>query len=266
MMNIIGFFAEVINSWYIIKQLTIRNITSRYRSSAMGMFWSLGEPLAFVAILYLVFGVGLRAGRLMEMPFLCYLISGMAVANLFTQTLIRGTTEVRAHEFLLKKINFNISLLPIVTVLTSIFDHLIFMVPVLIIFMVNGIMPIWFWFQVLYYTFSLSILLLGITWLTSSVGVFIPDMQNVVSILGQMFFYATPIFWTSESLSPGILRVLRFNPLFYIATGYRESLFYGVPFWEHPRETLYFWSLTLFMLGIGAFFFKRLKPQFADYI
>lgn len=266
MKKMITFLSQVIENRYIIKQLTIRNVTLRYKSSKMGMFWSLGEPLAFVGILYFVFGFGLKAGRLMDMPFICYLISGMSVANFFTQTLVRGSTEIRAHQYLLKKVNFNLSLLPLITVLTNIVDHLIFMVPVLAVFLINGIMPAFSWFQIFYYMGCLALLLLGITWFTSSVGVFIPDLQNIVGILGQMFFYATPIFWTTSNFSPEILRILKLNPLYYIANGYRESLYYGIPFWKHPIQTLYFWGCILIMMFVGTFFFRKLKPQFADYV
>lgn len=266
MKRFFSFFIDLWKNRYLLWQLTMRDVTQKYKKSKLGMFWSLAEPLAFMGILYLVFGIGLRGGRSMDMPFICYLISGMAVVQFFTETMNKGTGAVRGHSYLLKKINFRLSILPVSTVLTGIINHLIFMVAALVIFLTNNIYPNWFWFQILYYLFALSLFLLGITFLTSSIGLFMPDFEHVVSVLGRMFFYFTPVFWSFDMLSPKLQTVLKFNPLFYIAMGYRESLYYSVPFWKHPLQTYYFWAWVLFMLIIGVFVFRKMRPQFADFV
>ncbi len=266
MESVLSFFKALRENRYLIYQLTMRDVTSQYKKSKLGMFWSLAEPLAFMGILYLVFGVGLRAGQSMEMPFLCYLVSGMAVVQYFTGTLSQGSMAVRVHAYLLKKINFRLSILPVSTVLTGVINHLIFLAAALVVFLFKGIYPDWYWLQILYYMLALSLLLLGISWLTSSVGVFMPDLQHIVSIFGRLLFYVTPVFWSIDMLSPRLQYYLKFNPLFYIAMGYRESLFYGVPFWKHPVQTWYFWGWVVLMLLVGVFVFRKLRPQFADYI
>jgi ABC-type polysaccharide/polyol phosphate export permease len=58
----------------------------------------------------------------------------------------------------------------------------------------------------------------------------------------------------------------RFNPLFYIVDGYRESLLFGVPFWIHYQNSFYFWGMTIGFFILGVFVFKRLRPHFADAI
>lgn len=266
MKRFFSFFTDTWHSRYLLWQLTKRDVTQQYKKSKLGMFWSLAEPLAFMGILYLVFGIGLRGGRSMDFPFLCYLVSGMAVVQFFTGTMNQGTNAVRSHSYLLKKINFRLSILPISTVLTGIINHLIFMVAAFVIFLTYKIYPNWFWFQVLYYMFALSVFLLGISWFTSSVGVFMPDLQHIVSIFGRMIFYLTPVFWSFDMVGPRLQYWLKFNPLFYIAMGYRESIYYGIPFWNHPLQTAYFWGWVLFMIIVGVFTFRKLRPQFADYI
>ena len=59
---------------------------------------------------------------------------------------------------------------------------------------------------------------------------------------------------------------MKLNPLYYIAAGYRESLIFNIPFWQHPVQTFYFWSVSIGIFIIGISVFKRLRPHFADVI
>lgn len=228
------------------------------------MFWSLAEPLLFMAVLYVVFGIGLRGGRNMDIPFITYLVTGMAITQFFSSQLVSGTNSIRSHSYLLKKINFNISVLPVVVVLTGIIEHLLFLAPAFVILGINGIYPNWYWFQILYYLFAVSILLLGVTWFTSAIGVVWPDFHHIASVMGRVIFYFSPVIWTIETLPENLQEIVVFNPLYYIVKGYRDSFFYSTPFWEQGWLNWYFWGWTLFMLITGTFIFRKIRPHFAD--
>lgn len=266
MKRILSFFVDLYRNRYLILQLTMRDVTQQYRRSRWGMFWSLAEPLSFMVVLYVVFGIGLRGGRGMDIPFILYLVSGLAVVNFFNQTMTKGSNAVMSHAYLLKKVNFRMSILPVVTILAGIVDHLLFMIAVIAIIFLNGIFPGWAWFQVLYYLFALSLFLLGITWFTASVGVFFPDIQKIASVIGRIIFYFSPVIWSYDLIPESLQFYVRLNPLFYIVMGYRDSLFYSIPFWFKPNLTLYFWGCTLVVLLMGIFTFRRLRPQFADFV
>jgi len=264
--RILSFFTDLYRNRYLILQLTKRDVTQHYRRSRWGMFWYLAEPLAFMAVLYVVFGIGLRGGRGMDIPFILYLVSGLAVVNFFNQTMTRGSNAVMSHAYLLKKVSFRMSILPVVTILAGIVDHLLFMIAVIAIIFLHGIFPGWAWFQMLYYLFALSMFLLGITWFTASVGVFFPDIQHIAGVIGRMLFYFSPVIWNYDAIPESLQFYVRLNPLFYIVMGYRDSLFYGIPFWSKLNQTLYFWAWTMVMLLAGIFTFRRLRSQFADFV
>jgi ABC-type polysaccharide/polyol phosphate export permease len=82
----------------------------------------------------------------------------------------------------------------------------------------------------------------------------------------RVLFFFTPIFWSAESIPAQFRVFFRVNPLYYIVNGYRDSLLYQEPLWKQPMDTLYFWLLVLFFLGLGVFVFKRLRPLFADIV
>jgi ABC-type polysaccharide/polyol phosphate export permease len=127
-------------------------------------------------------------------------------------------------------------------------------------------MPNWYHLQFFYYLFSDLMFLLGLTWLTSAVVIFFKDLNQIVQVAVQVGFWGTPIFWKTEHLAPKLQWVFKLNPAYYITEGYRYTFIYKVPFWEHWLWGLYFWVATLFLLGSGAFVFKKLKPHFADVI
>ena len=108
------------------------------------------------------------------------------------------------------------------------------------------------------------VLLSALGWLLSAIAAFIPDMINVVSIIIQIGFWATPIFWNPDDMGTAVQTILKFNPMFYVCQGYRESFIYEIGFWSHPLYTVYFWLFVLIILIFGIRTFIKLRPQFDD--
>ncbi len=263
---LISFMTDIIKSRYLIWQLTKRGFSQKYKRSKLGFLWSIIEPLLFMLVLYVVFGIGLRGGSNMNIPYICYLITGLASINFFTETFIKGTVAVYGYSYLLKKVTFRMSILPVVVVLVGLLEHLIFLIIVSVVLFLNHVYINIYWIQIFYYMLSLSFFLLGLTWFTSSVGVFFPDLQQIVSVINKMIFYFSPVFWTIDVLPISLQKYLMFNPLYYIISGYRDSFFYKIPIGSNMSQLIYFWGCTFTSLIIGAFFFKKLRPQFSDYI
>jgi lipopolysaccharide transport system permease protein/teichoic acid transport system permease protein len=121
-----------------------------------------------------------------------------------------------------------------------------------------------YWLQAFYYFAAMCVLALGVSWITSSVNIFARDTSQIVTVVMQIGFWSTPIFWDLSIMPEKVQAILKLNPMFYIVQGYRESFLYFVPFWHHPAMTLYFWGVTLFVFALGATIFLRLRPHFAD--
>ena len=120
--------------------------------------------------------------------------------------------------------------------------------------------------QILYYYIAMSLFLLGISWLTSSTSLFVNDIKNVTKVIVQFGFWLSPIFWHINMIPENLQWIAKLNPMHYILTGYRDSIFNGIPFWAKQGETIYFWSLTIIFIVVGAIVFKRLKPHFEEVI
>lgn len=144
--------------------------------------------------------------------------------------------------------------------------HGIIMILCIGVLLINKIWPVWMWFQVFYYLLAMSMLLVAAGWLTSSIYLFFPDIKNIISIITRIMFFVSPIFWNMDGLPQSSQFILKFNPVYYIVSGYRDSLLYNTGFWLHPRLTLYYWAFCIAILLIGVIVFKKLRPHFADVV
>lgn len=248
----------------LILNLSLRDFEKKYISNFFGFIWAVLDPLAFILILYLVFNSRYAKTNPEEVPYVVYLITGYIAYDLFSGALRSLTSCINDHTFLLKKVNFRVAILPIVTVFSHLMIHGIVLVICVVFLFFNDIYPVFFWFQLIYYIFALSFLLIALGWLTSSIFLFFPDINNIVGIITQALFFLSPIFWNMQGLPPGTQFVLKLNPIFYIVNGYRESLTNHQGFWTHPLQTFYFWAFCLVALIAGVTVFKRLRPHFAD--
>ena len=112
--------------------------------------------------------------------------------------------------------------------------------------------------------FSLMILLIGLSWIVSSLSVFFKDFSQIVNIILQIGFWLTPVFWNPKTMSPTVLKILKLNPMYYIVGGYRATLIDRTYFWSSPNLTLYFWVVTIIIFIFGASLYRRLRVHFAD--
>ncbi len=129
-----------------------------------------------------------------------------------------------------------------------------------------GFWPDLYTLQVFYYSFCLFVLVLAITYWTSAVVIFFRDLSQIVNIFLQIGIWMTPIMWSLDKLDayPALQFIFKLNPLYYIVYGYRDALFYKVAFWERAGLSLYFWAVTLLLLGSGIHVFNKFKVHFAD--
>lgn len=184
----------------------------------------------------------------------------------FHEGLIGGTNALLEYNYLVKKVVFNIRILPVVKVFSAVFVHAFFIIIVLLIYTFMGYPPSLYAIQLLYYSFCIFMLILAMTYLTSAAVVFFRDLSQIINIGLQVGVWVTPIMWDFNDLGlSGILtKILKLNPLFYIVQGYRDSLINKVAIWQHPVLTLYFWVFTIVVFFLGTRLFKKLQVHFAD--
>ena len=131
-------------------------------------------------------------------------------------------------------------------------------------FAAYGYMPNIYNLQVFYYLFALICLIFGLSLITSTLVIFLKDIGQLVAMLMQFGFWATPIFWSLDMIPERWHWIFKLNPMYYITQGYRESFIYHRWFWEQGYTNLSFWLVTMALAIMGIVIFKKMRPHFAD--
>ena len=258
------FLHEMIQNRAVFKSLVINDFKQRYLGSYLGILWAFIQPLITVLIFWFVFQVGFKTQPVNDVPFVLWLVAGMFPWFFFAEALSNATNAILENAYLVKKVVFKVAFLPIIKIISALLVHIFFIGVLYILFLLYGYSFSLYWLQIFYYLFATIVLVLGISYFTSSVVIFFRDMGQLVAMLLQFGFWMTPIFWSINIIPEKYQWLLKLNPLFYIVEGYRDSMIHEVWFWEKPLLTLYFWTVAIGMLWIGFSTFKRLKPHFAD--
>jgi len=262
-----NFIKDIYDKRSILYELAKRDFQQQYMGSYLGFVWVYLQPLLFISVLYVVFTFGFRTGTSAEgVPFSVHLISGMIAWFYIAENLNAGVFVIKNHAFLLKKVDFRLSLLPIVKLMSSFAPHLFFVFIAVLIALINGVYPTFYLFQLVYYFIAMVTLLLGMAWLTSSTNIFVPDVSKIIGVIVTFGFWLTPVFWDISKIPEKYQWVVQLNPAAYIVEGYRDSIINHVGFWEKPYQTLYFWVFTAFIMRIGIKVFQKLRPHFAEVV
>ena len=174
---------------------------------------------------------------------------------------------LQEYSYLVKKVVFQVEILPIIKLISCMLVHAFFAGIMLAVFLCYGRLPMTTWIQILYYSFAAAMLALAFGYLTSAINVFFKDMAQIVSICLQFGMWLTPIMYQETMFAdkaPWFVTILKLNPFYYVVAGYRDSMLTGNWFWERPKLGIYFWVVTLVIGLLGLRVFKRLRPHFSD--
>ena len=263
---LIQFPSEIFYSKTLILQLSRNDFKTRFAGSYLGIVWAFVQPVITIVLYWLVFEKAFHSTGYGNVPFALWLTAGLVPWFFFSEALMGGTTSLIEYQYLVKKVVFQIDILPVVKVVSSLYVHVFFVIFTFIVYILSGIAPSIYWLQVIYYSFCTIVLTTGLVFVTSAIVGFFRDLTQIINILLQIFIWLTPIMWNYENmnLSKMFDMILHINPLFYIVQGYRDSLINHIGVWQRPGYSIYFWLVTIAIWIAGTFVFRRLKVHFAD--
>lgn len=260
-----GLVTELFQNRHLIWKLAKNDFKKRYAGSYMGVMWALLQPVVTVVMYYVVFDRIMKgASRTEEAPFVLFLTAGLVPWFYFNEALNSGTNALREYDYLVKKVVFKISILPIIKIIAATFVHVFFVLVLLVVAALYGYYPSVYTIQLVYYSACLFIFVLALSYTTCAIVVFFKDLSQIINIALQIGMWATPILWDLANISPGWRVIVKINPLVYIVEGYRSAVYRKEWFYEDFFSTMYFWIATVVLFGVGTLVFKRLKVHFAD--
>lgn len=263
---------NTLKAWYgnrqMIWKLAKNDFKTKYSGSYFGILWAFVQPIVTIMIYVVIFQFGFKAAPSDKgYPYALVLTCGIIPWFFFAESLMNASNCFLEYSYLVKKVVFDISILPVVKVISSLFVHAFFIVLVLIIFLFFGYVPPVQFLQLGYYTFCTMCFSLSLAYFTSSIVPFFRDLGQIINIILQIWMWACPIMWTMEQMLTGkeqLKKIVELNPFVYIVEGYRECYMNGHWFWERPRYTIYFWAVTVCLLLFSRLIFRKLRVHFSD--
>jgi lipopolysaccharide transport system permease protein len=254
---------ELYNSGELIYFFTWRDIKVKYKQTILGFLWAVLQPLLMMLIFTFFFGrvLNVPSGNL---PYPVFVFAGLLLWNLFSGGITNSSNSMIANANIIKKIYFPRLIIPLSSILGSVFDYFM----ALIIFI--GIM---FWYQVnvsLGYFVSALILSLLLTtlgtigpgFLLAALNVKYRDFRYVVPFMMQALLFITPVIYPVNMVTNPFVKILVYiNPISGAISLIRNSLS-GLA----PDYTLIACSTaSAFILALtGLYYFKRTESYFAD--
>lgn len=260
----IRFLNSLVKQRQLVWTFAKNDIKSRYLGSSLGAVWIFVLPLINLFIIWFAFEHGLKTGNQGGVPFILWLITGMFPWTFFADAIASATNSIAEKSFLVKKVLFNVELLPFIKIVASSVLFCFLSGVMVVFFLLYRVFPDRYWMQIPYFMVCIFSLVMSLSWLTSAIVVFYKDLGQLIAVGLQIGFWVTPIFWSSEKLPANLQFVTFLNPVNYVVSGYRDSFINKAWFWENPWQTLYFWSFVLFFSTLGLAVFKKLRPHFAD--
>lgn len=257
-------FVSVFKNRQLLQNLIKNDFKNRYLGNHLGIIWAFVNPLVMIGVYWFVFSYGLRQTSVGDAPFFLWLFTGLVPWFLISEGVVNASNSIVSQSFLVKKIVFEVELLPIVKIGSALLVNCPFWFLMLFLCLAYGYYPNLEWLQLIYYLFCIFVLSLALGLLTSSIIPFIPDVAQVVAIIMQIMFWATPILWNKTMLTGNFILLYELNPFAYITTGVRDSLLNQTLILVHYRETLYFWFFVLLLYWVGNYTFNKLRPHFSD--
>ena len=167
--------SELYQNRRLIWKLAKNDFKTRFAGSYLGIVWAFVQPVVTILVYWIVFEKGLNAKAEMladgtEAPYVLWLTAGLVPWFYFSEALSNGTTALLEYNYLVKKVVFKISILPIIKIIAATFIHGFFVLFMLLLYMAHGFFPDAYTLQLLYYSFCLFIFVLGISYATCEIG------------------------------------------------------------------------------------------------
>jgi homopolymeric O-antigen transport system permease protein len=255
----------------LLWNLTLRELRTKYRRSVLGWTWSMLNPLATTVIYSIVFGKILGSSALPGQPsgidnFALFLLCGLLPWSFFSLVQNLGMGALIGNAGLVRKVAFPREVLVFAQVGHGIVQFSIEMGLLVVILVIAG-SPLLPWLPV---TVLLMLILAafasGLALALSAIGVYLRDLPYLWAILLQVWFFATPVVYSPETLNarldPWQASVLSYNPMARFVAAFRRTLYDGrAPGWQSIGALL---AMALVTLTLGWMIFDKLSRRFAE--
>lgn len=237
------------------------------RNFYLGTLWKIITPLIQLGTFWLVFGIGIRGGAPIDgFPFLVWLLAGLVPWFFISRGIASGAMSISAKSAMVFKIKYPMATLPTGAIIMCLYDSLLMLGIMTIIYMFHGIYPSLYWLNLVYYMIFIFAFLVSLALVTSVIVQLAKDFGRLITSMLQLLFFLTPILWQEGNIPDWARPIFIVNPVRYVVTGYRYALLYDSHFFERPRLIIAFWSMVALIFLLGCFLHRKYATRFVDWM
>lgn len=246
----------------LIRTLAERELRVRYKQAVLGLAWAFITPLA-LTLVFSVFVNRVAAIDTGGAPYPLFAYLGLVPWTFFSTSLSVGGQSLVANIPLLNRVYCPREVFPLASVLVAGVDSMVALIPLGMLFVINGFVPrgTSYWVPLLLVIQMIFSLAAALT--VSAIVVYLRDLRHALPILLQLGLFATPVAYGLEVIPVPLQPIyVTLNPLAAVIDGYRRTVLLGLP----PD-----WGLVLpaaasalVLLAASYYLFKRLETRFAD--
>ena len=247
--------------WDLISTLVMRDVQLRYRRSALGILWSVLNPLLMLIILSFIFQQVVPLG-VANYP--AYVFCGLIAWNWFSSSILASNNIIINNADLVRKPYFATETLVLINVGSNMVNYLLTL-PLLLGLMIIDNLPLGWSLLFLPLIMLLQfILTTGVGMLIASLNVYFRDIEHLATIGITLWFYITPVFYKSEGAPKDLAWIFDINPMAQLLKSYRQVTLGN----SAPDLAGLAWAAFLAVVigAIGFFFFRSVKHSFVEEI
>jgi ABC-type polysaccharide/polyol phosphate export permease len=252
---------EILKNRELIWALALKELTVRYKRSALGFLWALLHPLLMMVILTMVFS------RIMRVPvpqYPIFLISTLLPWTFFSQSLAYSAEAIVSNGDLLKKVYVAKSVFPIAAVLSNGINFLLSMIPLVLLLVILRFPFHLTWLYLPVPLLGLVLFTLGCSFFFAMTNVFFRDMAHILQVVLSAWFYFSPVIYSFDFLPQRYRLLFRLNPLLYPLNGFRLAIYYGLL--PTPQSMALSLGIGLGALLVGYSLFRHYQDTLVFYV
>jgi ABC-type polysaccharide/polyol phosphate export permease len=259
-------YLDVLRYRELLGNLFRRDLQAKYRGSALGVLWTVANPIMLMGVYLLVFGVVWKSNFATIDHYPLFLLTGLALWTFFAAAVQSSTRSMLDNANLIRKTRFPRQLVP----LSVVFAHLVSFAVMLSVLLVVNFIALPRVRATEWLALPLAVLFVGlvcgIALALASLNVLFRDIEFIVAALLVPLFFLTPILYslTGAELAKHrhVVEVIHWvNPLSPAIEAVRAPLFAGtLPHWT---DALYLVVACTLALAVGALFFRSVDDQIA---
>ncbi|MBP3506581.1 MAG: ABC transporter permease [Lachnospiraceae bacterium] len=238
--------------WFLIQELSGREIKRKYARSFLGILWSVLNPLLTMIVLSVVFTY-MFSRNIDHYP--VYLLCGQIIYTLFSGITNASMTALVDNKNMLIKVKFPRMIFPLSRGVTALANFGYSLIALAIVMVFSRLWPS---IYILFIPFIILFLFLfgnGVGYVLSILYVFFADIKHLYSVLLTLLMYCSAIFYSANQLSPTMKMVISANPVYVYITCFRKCMIYAtMPSWVEWMQ-MAVWGICTYV--IGCYVFKK---------